>query len=127
MLNRIIAFSSIIMPHHCIVPLCNNHSGTPGISFHRLPLKDPDLLKQWLIKIRRENTPINEYSRVCSEHFEGGKRKGRKDIPSVFAWTKSGGRPPPKNRILQVEAVSRSEPILFPSASSQPEHILEGM
>ena len=115
------------MLHHCIVPLCNNHSGTPGISFHHLPLKDPDLLKQWLIKIRRENTPINEYSRVCSEHFEGGKRKGRKDIPNIFAWTKSGGWPPPKNRILQVEPVSRSEPISVPSASSQSEYILEGM
>jgi len=46
-------------------------------------------------------------------------------ILSVFAWTKSDGRPPPKNYILQVEPVSRSEPILFPSASPQLEHILE--
>ena len=55
------------------------------------------------------------------------KRKGRKDIPSVFAWTISGGRPPPKNRALQVEVVSRSEPISSPSASPQPVHYLEGM
>ena len=86
------------MPHYCIVPLCNNRSGTPGISFYRLPLKDPDLLKQWLVKIRRENVPLNEYSRVCSEHFEGGKKVGKKAVPTVFAWTKPGGRPPPQDR-----------------------------
>ena len=65
------------MPHYCIVPLCNNWSGTPGISFYRLPLKDSDLLKQWLVKIRRENVPLNEYLRVWSEHFEGGKKVGK--------------------------------------------------
>lgn len=76
------------MPHYCIVPLCKNISGTPGISFHQLPLKDPELLKKWLIKIRRENTPITEHSRVCSAHFDGGKKKGKDDIPVVFACTK---------------------------------------
>ena len=66
------------------MPLCKNISGTPGISFYRLPLKDPELLKKWLIKIGRENTPITEHSRVCSAHFNGGKRKGKDDIPVVF-------------------------------------------
>ena len=49
-----------------------------GISFYRLPLKDPNLLKQWLVKIQRGNIPLNEYSRVCSEHCEGGKKVGKK-------------------------------------------------
>ena len=89
------------MPHYCIVPLCNNRSGTPeadGLSFYRLPLKDPVLLKSWLIRIRRENTPVNQHSRVCSAHFEGGRKVGKKDVPSVFAWTKKASRPPPKER-----------------------------
>ena len=77
------------MPHYCIVPLCKNISATLGISFYRLLLKDPELLKKWLIKIRRENTPITEYSRVCSSHFNGGKKK--------FALTKLA-RPPPRSQ-----------------------------
>ena len=76
------------MPHHCIVPLCYNNSGMPGLSFYRLPLHNPSLLKEWLVKIRRENTPINEHSRVCSAHFKDGKKAGIFDIPVVFAWTK---------------------------------------
>ena len=79
------------MPHHCIVPLCSNNSGMPGLSFYRLPLHNPSLLKEWLVKIRRENTPINEYSRVCSAHFKNNKKTGKSDIPVIFAWTK----PPP--------------------------------
>ena len=85
------------MPHYCIVPMCTNVSGTPGISFHRLPLKNPVLLKIWLIKIRRENAPVNEHSRICSEHFKDGKKQGKDDIPVVCAWTKPS-RPPPKSR-----------------------------
>ena len=63
------------MPYYCIVPMCTNISGTPCISFHRLPLNNPELLKIWLIKIRRENSPVNEHSRVCSEHFKDGKKQ----------------------------------------------------
>ena len=63
------------MPHSCIVPECKNKSKMPGISFYRLPLKDPAVLKLWLIRIRRKNPPINRFARVCSAHFEGGKRK----------------------------------------------------
>ena len=91
------------MPHYCIVQLCNNRSGTPGISFYHLPLKDLNLPKQWLVKIRRENVPLNEYSRVCSEHFEGGKKVGKKAVPTVFVWTKPGGHPPPQDCSQQLK------------------------
>ena len=105
------------MPHYCIVPLCNNQSGTPGISFYRLPLKDPDLLKQWLVKIRREDVPLTKYSRVCSVHFEGGRKIGKKAVPTIFAWTKHHSRPPPKNRSLPVEK-SPSKPLTTLSSTS---------
>ena len=39
---------------------------------------------------------MNRHSRVCSAHFEGGRKVGKKDIPSIFAWTKKASRPPPK-------------------------------
>ena len=85
------------MLHYCIVPMCKNHSGMKEISFHRLPLNNKQLLKRWICKIRRENIPLNKYSRVCSVHFEGGKKKGPNDVPTIFAWTPST-RAPPKPR-----------------------------
>ena len=87
------------MPHHCIVPQCTNNSSIPGLSFHRVPLHNENLLTKWLVNIKRVNTPVNEYSRVCSEHFEGGKKKGKGDIPTIFAWSKTTKpRPAPKER-----------------------------
>ena len=79
--NMFLSHCSDIMPHYCIVPLCNNRSGTPEaakLSFYRLPLKDPALLKLWLVRIRRENTPVNQHSRVCSAHFAGGKKVAKR-------------------------------------------------
>ena len=50
------------------------------------------------MNIRRENIHINEHSRVCSAHFEDGKKKD-KDVPTIFAWTKPvSHRAPPKVR-----------------------------
>ena len=44
---------------------------------------------------------VNQYFRVCSAHFEGGRKAG-KDIPSAFAWTKKVIRHPPKDRTTNV-------------------------
>ena len=38
--------------------------------WHRLPLKKKELLSKWLAKIRWTNTPVNEHSRLCGDHFE---------------------------------------------------------
>ena len=86
------------MPHTCIVPECDNDSDMPGISFHRLPLDDPVLLKEWLVKIRRVNTPITENLRVCGCHFLNGHRCGKNDISVIFSWTKPS-RPPNKYQL----------------------------
>ena len=71
---KFLVFTSYLlkMPHHCIVPLCTNNSSMPGLSFHRLPLHNENLLTKWLVNIKIVNTPANEYSRICSEHFEEG-------------------------------------------------------
>ena len=86
------------MPHHCIVPLCTNNSKLPELSFYRLPLHDKKLLQRWLVNIRRVNTNVYEHSRVCSAHFEGGRKQGKDAAPTTFAWTKepSATRAPPK-------------------------------
>ena len=96
------------MPHHCIVPQCSNNSTMPKLSFHRLPLQDQNLLEKWLVNIRRANINVNSYSRVCSAHFEGGKKHGKNDVPTVFAWTKAvNSRPPPKQRPEPVVSTPR--------------------
>ena len=63
------------MVHFCVVPGCSNKSDRDThLSFHRLPLKNKSLLKIWIHKIGRKNLPLNDNSRVCSEHFPGGRQ-----------------------------------------------------
>ncbi|XP_041463469.1 uncharacterized protein LOC121414375 [Lytechinus variegatus] len=58
----------------CCVPICPNHTDravVPGRSWHRLPLRKPDLLSVWLSQIGREKNWIPTVSKViCSDHFE---------------------------------------------------------
>jgi hypothetical protein len=39
------------------------------VSHQRLPLKNKEVLKQSIRKIGRANLPLNDSTRVCSEHF----------------------------------------------------------
>lgn len=58
------------MVHVCVVPGCSNRSDREkDLSYHRLPLKNKQLLKVWIHKMGRKNLPVNESSRVCSSHF----------------------------------------------------------
>ena len=73
----------------CAVPLCTNRQRKgSNVKFYRLPLKNKKLLKAWLTRIRCESIPVNNSTRICSDHFEGKRKKGKNDVPSVFAWTK---------------------------------------
>ena len=84
------------MPHRCIIKGCNNYSNkTSFLSFHSLPLCKPKLLQRWLSKMKFKGNP-NKHMKVCSAHFEDGKRKGDSDVPTIFPWTYQ--RPPPKDR-----------------------------
>ncbi|KAM7385303.1 hypothetical protein PAMP_001391 [Pampus punctatissimus] len=61
------------MPHSCAVKTCKNKAKTgTALSFHRLPLREPERLKLWLSALNVDgNTPIEVLKRyiVCSEHF----------------------------------------------------------
>ena len=89
----------------CIAYGCNNRSedASKGISFFRLPLKNPELLKTWIVKLRLENPPIRESSRICSVHFSEdcferdlkaelmpgtkGRRRLKPDaVPTIFSF-----------------------------------------
>ena len=44
------------------------------------------------------DTPLRQL-RVCSTHFESGKKEGKDAVPTIFTWTeKTATRPPPKQR-----------------------------
>ena len=88
------------MVRHCIAFGCKNRSSKAecrDLSWHLLPLSNKNLLAQWLLKLRRENTPVNKNSYVCSQHFEancfikpmGGQRIRLKpdSIPTKFIFT----------------------------------------
>ena len=88
------------MVKHCIAFGCQNRSSKAeckDLSWHSLPLSNKNLLAQWLVKLRRENTPVNKNSYVCSQHFEancfikpmGGQRIRLKpdSVPTKFIFT----------------------------------------
>ncbi|KAL9973404.1 hypothetical protein ACROYT_G019860 [Oculina patagonica] len=88
------------MVKHCIAFGCQNRSSKAeckDLSWHSLPLSNKNLLAQWLVKLRRENTPVSKNSYVCSQHFEancfikpvGGQRTRLKpdSVPTKFIFT----------------------------------------
>ena len=92
------------------MPLCTNSSGQrkerellglSKVSFHSFP-KDKNILNKWIIKIKRDPGPnfvINQYTKICLEHFTSGDYFPTSDkpnsrhrlkpdaVPSVFQWT----------------------------------------
>ena len=96
------------MPHWCIAYGCTNSSDMEvKKSWHRLPLENKELLSKWLAKIRQTNTPVNEHSRICGDHFEaecftkkpGSSRVNLKQgsVPTKFCFVQEKEpRKPPK-------------------------------
>ena len=102
------------MVHFCAVPGCSNRSDREThLSFHRLPLKNKKVLKQWIHKIGRADLPINGSTRVCSEHFVNskGRRLRQCEVPSqklpVLPTTVSS--PPPRKPIMRIAPPERSK------------------
>ena len=55
---------------------------------------------------------MNANTRICSEHFEGKAKKGKSDVPSIFAWTKKAkGRTTrkPQSNVDEQQSVSESK------------------
>ncbi|XP_049436072.1 uncharacterized protein LOC125891117 isoform X1 [Epinephelus fuscoguttatus] len=105
---------------HCCVPKCTRDSRLNSeISFHTFP-KDPEVRKQWLIKIRRYEFSPTPATRVCGKHFlsgdievgPGGKkrylRKGA--IPVLFEWNDTLPTP----RLDQTDSHSDSDMVTLP-------------
>ena len=109
------------MPY-CIAFGCKNRSEDYhcDISFFRLPLKNQQLLKQWLIKLQLKDPPLKETSRICSEHFTEdcferdlkaelmpgtkSKRTLKVDaVPTVFTYLKQAESRPTSVRRLKTK------------------------
>ena len=68
-------------PVNCCVPGCfNNFRKSSGLQYYRIP-KDA-FLRNETLKLTSDNT------RICSTHFEGGKKRHRNQLPSIFPWSK---------------------------------------
>ena len=57
------------MVKSCMAPGCSKNDRDKTLYFHRLPLSKPNLLKNWLAKMKLKNPAISKNSRVCSSHF----------------------------------------------------------
>ena len=55
---------------HCIAPGCRQYYyKCPSKHFQRVPKDKPQLLGQWLQRMKLKDPPKQEYARVCSDHF----------------------------------------------------------
>ena len=108
------------MPQWCIAYGCTNSSDMEiKKSWHRLPLENKELLSKWLAKIRRTNTPVNEHSRLCGDHFEadcfkripGSSRVNLKpgSIPTKFCFVQEKT---PRKLPAERKSVDRKQPRL---------------
>ena len=101
------------MVHTCAVPGCTNRSDRQSnLSYHRLPLKNKVLLKQWIHKIGRANLPLHDSTRVCSEHFAEKRGLLSSSVPT-YKLPGAGSQPhkirkPPTLRSCNIAKKSQS-------------------
>ena len=72
----------------CVLGTSNNFRNNPGITYYRIP-KDEKLRRRYEILIRNATLKIESVNtRICEQHFEGGIKKSRYELPSIFPWSK---------------------------------------
>ena len=73
------------MPKYCSVYGCNSASNSnPELSFFQYP-KDPNFLKAWVRRVRRDGFIPTSTSLICSKHFnEDDFTVAKTDTPSIF-------------------------------------------
>ena len=91
----LVLLSFTTMVSSCVAYGCTNRSKSgSGQSFFRFPLMKPELLGKWVQAIHRKNWSPNNYSRICSDHFDPSclvKKPGKiglilteNAVPSIF-------------------------------------------
>ncbi|XP_058622743.1 uncharacterized protein zgc:163143 isoform X2 [Onychostoma macrolepis] len=82
------------MVFRCCAYNCKNTAKNKSLSFHKFPLKDPNLLKKWLKNLRWKDWKPAPNSKICSIHFEkkclieDGKRTRLHSwaVPTIFSF-----------------------------------------
>ena len=114
--------------NYCVAVGCSNcqhREGKQGVKFHKFP-QNQERRKQWIIKVNRLQpdgtlwTPQLSYSRLCSEHFVGGKKSNDPNspshIPTIFPTrhvrSKTDLARQERCKRREVEAAERRETIL---------------
>lgn len=108
------------MPNSCCAFGCSNNSAKKmcrekNISFHLFPHGKPSLMKEWLIKIKRDKFKPTSTTRICSEHFEDDcfrfenftNRRLLKStaIPTKFAFNEGLIKPKRKRTSYNIENI----------------------
>ena len=91
-------------PVNCCVPGCfNNFRNSSGLQFYRIP-KDASLRKEYKRLLRNETLKLNsDNARICSAHFEEGKKRNRNQLPCIFPWSKPTVERRKLKRVIQTE------------------------
>ena len=124
---------------NCCVPTCvNSWRNFPGVKYHTLP-KDKAVVKEYKRLIRNDN--LKEFSantRICGNHFPGGERMSRTQLPSIFPWSKAPSKlrreifkhdlpAKRKNTSVDFEAVANTSTVLSAEVrTSDPVIVNEG-
>ena len=100
-------------PVNCCVPGCfNNFRNSTGLQYYRIP-KDSRLRTEYVRLIRNKTLKLNsDNTRICSEHFEGGRKMNSDNLHSIFPWTKAkeSRRQLIRKEPLQRQNLQQSEP-----------------
>ena len=80
-----------IMPGRatCCVPLYpTNFKNSHGLAFYRTP-KVRRVRREYVRLLRNDNMNLNSDStQICSAHWDGGEKRSRTHLPSIFPWSK---------------------------------------
>ena len=112
----------------------NSWRNSPGVKYHSLP-KDKAVCKEYKRLIRNDN--LKEFSantRICGNHFPGGERMSRTELPSIFPWSKAPSKIrreivkhdlPAKRKHMSVdfETVGNTSRVLTATETEQAEEI----
>lgn len=80
----------MVFKWNCCVPNCtNNWRNSKNIKVHTIPA-DEAIQKEYVRLIRNDNFRlISSSTRICGEHFVGGERVSRNQLPTIFPWSQS--------------------------------------
>ena len=94
---------------NCCVPGCtNNYRTKHGLSYYRIP-KDKKLRRQYKILIRNATLKLDaDNTRICGDHFEGGHKRSRLHLPSIFPWSKHASTRRVLKRVSPEKIVKKS-------------------